>query len=366
VTRTWNDLTFAPGDPRRGNFVPDCDLTNPAKNFECDVMSSSTFGQSIPSASVDKAILQGWGKRGYDWEFSAGVQHEIVPRVSVDAAYFRRWYGNFVAIDNLATSLSDYTPFSITAPADPRLPGGGNYVVSGLYDISAAKASQVNNYYTFASNYGKMYEHWNGLDLGVNTRLARGILLNGGLSTGRTVSDNCGVLATAPEAITGTTATNSTTTVTLATTPANLPYCHTSTGFLTQGRVSASYMVPVVGIQTSLNYQNLPGPQITANYVANNAAVTPSLGRVLSGGASNVTVNLVTPGAMYGDRVNQLDMRFSKAVRFHQARTAFNVDIFNLLNANPVLTLNNSYSSWQTPLSILQSRFVKLGVQFDF
>ena len=358
VTRSWTDANK--------NFVPDCDLTSPLKNGECGAMSSALFGQSIPSASVDPDILTGWGKRGFNWEFSAGVQHEIAPRVSVDLSFFRRWYGNFIAIDNTATSLSDYTPFSITAPLDSRLPGGGGYTVNGLYDVSAAKFSTVSNYYTFASNYGEMYEHWNGVDFGVNARVARGVFLNGGFSTGRTVTDNCGVLAVAPEAITGTTATGSTTTVALATTPSALPYCHADTTFLTQGRLSASYLVPVVGIQASANFQSLPGPAISANYVAANAAVSPSLGRPLSGGAANVTVNLVAPGQMYGDRVNQLDFRFSKAVQFSGVKTAFNVDIFNVGNANPVLTLNNAFSSWLTPLSILQSRFVKFGVQVDF
>ena len=50
-----------------------------------------------------------------------------MPRVSAEVSYFRRWYGNFIVIDNTATSLSDYSPFSVTAPANALLPGGGNY-----------------------------------------------------------------------------------------------------------------------------------------------------------------------------------------------------------------------------------------------
>jgi hypothetical protein len=365
VTRSWTDNGAGGGIAK--DFVPQCDLTNAAKNGECDKMSSTTFGQSIPSASVDPAILHGWGSRGYNWEFSAGVQHEIIPRVSVDAAYFRRWYGNFIAIDNLNTAPSDYSSFSIKAPNDPALPGGGGYTVSGLSDISSGKFSSVNNYYTFAGNYGEMTEHWNGMDFGVNSRLGRGIILSGGLSTGRTVIDNCAVLAQAPEALTGTAATGTTTTVTLATTPVALPYCHSNSGFVTQGRFAASYLIPGIDVQASMNYQNLPGPAIQANYVATNAEAKQSLNRDLSGGATNVTVNLVAPGQMYGERVNQLDFRFSKVIRFNQSRTSLNFDVFNMLNSSAVLTQNNSYTGpWQTPLSILQARFIKLGVQFDF
>jgi hypothetical protein len=58
---------------------------------------------------------------------------------------------------------------------------------------------------------------------------------------------------------------------------------------------------------------------------------------------------------MYGERVNQLDFRFSKVIRFNQSRTSLNFDVFNMLNSSAVLTQNNSYTGpWQTPLSILR------------
>ena len=45
---------------------------------------------------------------------------------------------------------------------------------------------------------------------------------------------------------------------------------------------------------------------------------------------------------------------------------AFNVDLYNAFNANPVVLLNNNYAAWQVPQGILQSRFVKLSAQLDF
>ena len=60
---------------------------------------------------------------------------------------------------------------------------------------------------------------------------------------------------------------------------------------------------------------------LAANYAAPNSVVAPSLGRNLSGNAANVTVNLVAPGTMYGDRINQLDVRVAKTLRYGRSRT---------------------------------------------
>ena len=70
------------------------------------------------------------------------------------------------------------------------------------------------------------------------------------------------------------------------------------------------------GLQASATFQSIPGPEITANYVARNAEISPSLGRNLASGPNGTaTVPLVAPGTLYGERLNQLDFRFSKNVR---------------------------------------------------
>jgi hypothetical protein len=69
---------------------------------------------------------------------------------------------------------------------------------------------------------------------------------------------------------------------------------------------------------------------------------------------------------LYGERSNQFDLRIGKLLRFGQTRTMVSMDLFNLFNANPVLSQNNNFAAWQQPTEILQARFAKFSVQFDF
>jgi len=125
-------------------------------------------------------------------------------------------------------------------------------------------------------------------------------------------------------------------------------------------------VIPRVAVQISGTFQSIPGPEIAANYVAPNASIIPSLGRGLSGNAANATVNLVAPGTMYGERLNQVDLRFGKVVPYGRSRMTFSLDVYNALNASPVVAQNNNFAAWQRPTSILTARFAKLSAQVDF
>jgi hypothetical protein len=87
----------------------------------------------------------------------------------------------------------------------------------------------------------------------------------------------------------------------------------------------------------------------------------------LAGGQRSVTVQLVSPGTMYGERQQQIDFRLIKTVRVNRARLQPQFDLYNLLNANPVLTQNNTFGTrWQAPITVLAGRLVKFGVMLTF
>jgi len=355
VTRTWTD--------GNGDFVPDCDLLNPLQQDNrarggdlCGPLSNSNFGKPIFTNTYDPAILQGWGVRPSDWQIGVSVQQQLASRVSVEVGYFRRWITHFsgandTVSDNLLTTPANYDAFNVTAPSDSRLPGGGGSVVSGLFDVTPSLFGQVNNLTTWGSNFGDEYSRYNGVLVNLSARTRNGITFQGGLNSGKTVTDTCDVRAHLPE---------------LALLN---PYCHVDSGFVTRYTGLGSYTVPKIDVLVGGTFRSDQGATLAANYTVTSAAVAPSLGRPLAGATPNVTVNLIAPGTLYGDRVNEIDLRIAKVLRFGRTKTNVGFDIYNVLNANPILTYNAAFipnGNWLVPTSVLQSRFVKLSASIDF
>jgi hypothetical protein len=141
-------------------------------------------------------------------------------------------------------------------------------------------------------------------------------------------------------------------------------------------KLSGSYTLPYA-ITAAATFQSYPGPEILANWNAPAAAAIPSLGRALSGGVRTFSVPIISPGTMFGDRRNQLDLRFSRA--FHitgSKRVQVMADIFNVTNSSAITAVNTTYSpstaTWLQPAGIagasgvIVGRFVKFGAQFNF
>src|SRR6185295_3714019 len=135
-------------------------------------------------------------------------------------------------------------------------------------------------------------------------------------------------------------------------------------GVKTQLRGLAAYTIPRIDLQVSGVVQSKPGALLSANYAVPSAVVAQSLGRPPSGNVTNVTVNLVTPGTLYGDRINQLDFRVAKILKFGRTRTTVGVDLYNALNASAILTYNNAFvpnGPWLQPNSVLTGRLTRIS-----
>jgi hypothetical protein len=320
------------------------------------------------ATEVNPAILEGWGVRPADWQLGVGIQHEIVPRVSVEFTYNRRAFKNFTVTDNRAVGPNDYTAFTFTAPTDSRLGDFSGRTITS-YDINPDKFGQVDNYETLETDFGPARtQYWHGVDVNVQARLQNGLVFQGGTNTGRGVQQACETLAKVD-------------------TPDTYQLgCDYTEPWQTQFRGLISYVIPVIDVQLSTSMRFTPnqqgiggntsgtsGADLNANYNVSNAqALAGGLGRMFSGTSTLTqtrTKNLTTPGqdSIYGPRIKNVDLRIAKILNFANTRTQIGFDLYNLFNANTALQFNQTFGTqWLAPNQIMFPRFVRFNVTVDF
>jgi hypothetical protein len=64
-------------------------------------------------------------------------------------------------------------------------------------------------------------------------------------------------------------------------------------------------------------------------------------------------------------------MRFAKILRFGKTRTNVGVDVYNVFNSNTATSYEaicdpTNAAAWFQPTAVVQPRFVRVNVQFDF
>jgi len=374
LARNWTDSNR--------NFVVDCNLSNPAAQNTaatggdiCAALGGNNlnFGSTNPTlTTVNQAILQGWGIRPYDWQFGVSVQHEIAPRVSVNLGYNRRWFGNFFVTDNTLTTAADYDKWTLTLPQNSALPGAGS--TASYYAVTQAASNRGSqNYQTFETDYAPARtQYWHGVDYNMNARIRNGLTFQGGASTGRGVIDTCALTAKLPELLGN----------------QRVDSCGVTEPFMTTFRALAAYTVPKIDVLVSANVRSVPNANIGmgANSATNgssraatlnnlpNSVVQQSLGRLPANGLATGTtsVNLIDPAVLYGDRINQVDMRFAKILKFGSRRADVGIDLYNLFNTSDAIGFVETYdyatngATYMRPNSIVAPRFVRFNVTVNF
>jgi hypothetical protein len=358
TTRIWTDPSFNPL-AYTSAYTPPCNLLNPAANGGCAAISNRLFGTPGIATTYASNVTSGWETRPDNWQLSAGVDQQLRSGVGLKLFYYRTWYQNLPVTRNTAVPQTSYSPYCITLPVDPALPGGGGNQLCGLYDVIPQYFGQTLNQVMKASAFGNPSQVYNGFDLSVNARLPHGIFLVGGVSDGQTVTNMCFIV-------------NS---------PADLRNCQVTIPWRGQLQVKATviYPLPFWGIRLSAVYQDLAGVPIAAtSYAVSNSQIAPSLGRNLAAcGAATVCTatasitNLFAPDTEFENRLQQLDFRTAKVFKIGRGSVTMNLDLYNLFNANTILNRNNTFSAppsttWGTPTDVLAPRLFKAGVQISF
>ena len=215
-----------------------------------------------------------------------------------------------------------------------------------------------------SDDVGRQIEHYNGVDVNLNARLSGGFFGSGGFSVGRTSTDNCDVVSKLPEV--GFESLNFFSPFFFSTLPNQ--YCKRDGIFTTQVKGFAGYTIPKADVQVSGTFQSLPGVPVEARL---SAPFLPGVGG-LQQFPGIAVFHIIEPGQVYGDRLNQIDIRVAKILRFGRTRSIVGFDIYNLLNTDVVTGQNNVYTpvgstgTWQVPNLILQARFIKFSIQTDF
>ncbi len=367
------------------NYVVDCNMNNPARQNnlagggdDCAALVGNdlNFGNPNPNlTTVNPAILEGWGVRPYDWQFGTSVQQELWPRISIEVGYNRRWFGNFFVTDNILTTAADYNQWSYTLPQNPELPGGGS--TAGYYAITQAAANRgAQNFQTFETDYAPARtQYWHGATVNLTGRLHNGLMFQGGTTTGRGVRDTCELMAALPELYV------------VAAINQAIASCHVTEPWMTTLRGLVAYTVPKIDVLVSANLRSVPGAvlgagstsasngtSLNANTALPNTVVQQSLGRLPAGGLANgtTTVNMLTPGSLYGQRVTQVDMRFAKVFKFAGRRADAGIDLYNLFNTSDPTTYTEAYdyatngATYLRPSAIVSPRFLRFNVTFSF
>ena len=337
-TRPWNDLD--------GNRT----ILDANGNIQYNEVTGGTanFGQFSGTSRPDPDLA-----RGYNWEYSVSVQHELMPKVSVTGGYYRRRFGALRVNDNLNLDPNaDWNSFNIVGPVDARFPTGGGENIT-MYSLNTNKnGTAADNLVTFSTLNNNIY---NGFEIGTNARIGKGFFF-AGLTTERSETLGCD----------GSTST----TTSPRDNPNGLRFCDNVPPFRSLFKGSASYTLPY-DVQVSGSFRSTPGSSVSATYTVTSAIA----GRTILGaqsGTPTINVNLIEPNTLFLDYVNQLDARVGKTFRFGRFQAQGFVDVFNVLNAGTVLSVVTTYGAnpatrtWMNPSSLMAGRTVRFGTQWEF
>jgi hypothetical protein len=344
-TRTWRDLN---GD-------------NIAQDNEIGASNNAAFGLPVQTIRPDGL------NREYDLEYTAQIQHEVMPGLSVNVGYFRRGTYNQRLTRNLGWSPSDYTVVNITSPLD------GSTIP--VYNLDPAKRANLDQVDVNSDNSDLRRRTYNGIQTGFNARV-RGFNFFGGWTMDRIIDVRCDAIESNAARYAGTAAIGAN----------NQPqpdfhWCDQSQldmPFLHEFKIAGSYTLPWQAIQVNMALQSYNGQPLftrwnigqTTRYAATAAECkcsTPGALVIPNQTLPNYVVDLVAPGQQFYSRQNQLDMGFRRIFRFGRYQVSGQVDIFNVVNSAYVKSQNITWgSSLGQPLDILQPRTLRLAAQFKF
>ena len=333
--RNWFDCAFI-----RGTSTCDPSLVGTA-GYHDGIAQDNEIG---PSGNANFGVSAGRRpdanlQRAYNWEYTASVQHQLLPRTSINVGWYRRKFGNLEGQFNaLVNPGTDFTPVQTTNP------------LSGapmtIFNLNPAKLGQVDTVDRTSTVNSITYT---GFETSFSARLPRGGTALGGWTLERTLNVTCDT-----------------------SNPNSFVFCD-QTGALYQElgdsghvpfrhefKLAGSYPTPW-GTQASLSLLSFAGAPVQPVWSVP-ATVFPNGQRT-----QPVTVPLLPRGTQFLRRWNQLDVAGKKEFQVAGIKVLGQVDVFNVLNSNVVLTEIQTFGpTLYKPASILQGRLLRLSTSVQF
>ena len=360
ITISWQDLNgddIAQGE--RGCSYPSigCEI-----NF---AQLPTNFGVRALATPADDL------QRPYQLSTNLGIQHELLPGVSVTFEWFHSDYKDLTVRSNVARNDDSYIPVTVYSPAD------GTPIT--VYNTKPAFVSAVQNVDSTDPDVKRWY---NAYEFNFNARLPKGARLFGGTTTEKTLANMCAANFGNPNL---------------------LLYCdQTKSGipWLTQFKLAGTYPLPWYGISVGGAIQALPGYVLgteslqygvftvgtgwdkpngeadywqisrTTTYAANcKGNCTPGALVIPALGPATLNVPLTAPNTVLSPRTTQVDFSASKAFHFGRMRVSPKMDVFNAFNSDDyqnVQTLQYGTLTYGRPTTILQGRIVRVGADVSW
>ncbi len=277
-------------------------------------------------------------KRPYSWEYSLGVQREVIPRLVVSATGYYRTNRNNIGLKNTAEPLAGYTQTTRVTPVIGGYPELSNQTIT-VY--SAPGTASTNT----LSNYRELNSQYVGLEFTGRYSFAGQNFLSIAYTVGKKTGSNLGTTSDLNN-------------------PNNLKnsYGPIELDSTNQFRLTGVYMLPLK-FKISGNYIHNTGIPLNPTYTVSGLT------------QGSATVLLAKIGTYRYPSVDLMDIRFGRVFKIEHFSLEPFFDMYNLFNKNTTTTANtsvNTQTSTVVPQNFrgvtqnLEPRLVRIGLKFDF
>jgi hypothetical protein len=349
-SRNWFDVDLIPGTSTRSGIVKATDNDGIAQDSEIGPSSSANFGtRSDRNPAPDL-------RRVFNWEYTASVQHQLMPNVSVTGAYYHRKFDGLEVTDRANISLSDYTSFTLPMPSfsvDPTLSGVLDpSEILTIYNLDAAKRSVYGvGLVDRNSDDTSIYDAY---EVSFQARMRRTTVFGGWIA-----ERNLSVFCASNDDPNG----QSTSDLYMGDTVSRGGrFCDMrkfDVPFVNQFKISGSYSLPFA-LDFGAVLQSYPGSARVITW-------QPAASLFPGGRTNSETIILTKPGQLFQPRYNELDINFKKNFRSGTKRFSIQVDFFNVLNANAIFSTTDSIGSTLGQVqTILMGRLPRIAFQMQW